>query len=359
VKIKRCKKCGFSLAIARLIRISDNGTIYGTYDNKYRLSIIEADFLTEIFKRIESELGFPIMHIVFEAQRYAATEVSNALMKGLRGMVRWFPLSKRLAVSLECRLAIWTGMGYAETIAYKSGKLGEAIIRNPFDRELLAACIVGAFESLEREPYGYTWRKEGDEDIISVYPEPERSEIAERMTFEKCPMKPGWRTYDRCPKCKIPLAFKYEWDENQGIVMDTDLNVRMVFIDSYTPNVVFREMAKELGEAIYPIIIDAQREFSIRHLRDQFLAGGLVGEAMEKAEFYLAVLDELALRGQGNHVEHSFREDSLRVIIENPFNSHLLAGYLCAMYELGEGRQARASWEEMDPSTLEVTLTPI
>ncbi len=358
MKIKRCGKCGFSLGLSKVVKIIDNGTIVGSYDENMRLSLIEADFLTDIFRNIENEVGLPIGHLVFEAQRNASLEIIDVFMKGARGFVRWTGPTKKFVVKMMCRLAIWSGMGYAEAVYIKPGKLGEAIVRNPFNHELFAAIIVGAFESLEREPYGYTWSKEGGEDIISVRPEPERSELAERMTFEKYPMKPGWRTYERCPKCKMPLALKYEWDENQGIVMDTELNVRMVFIDSYTPNVVFRELARELGDAIYPIIVDSQREFSLRHLSDEFLAGGKVGEAMGKEEFYLAVLDELALRGQGNPVEHSFREDSLRVIIENPFNPHLLAGCLCAMYELGEGRRATATWEDMDPSTLEFILTP-
>jgi hypothetical protein len=358
LKIKRCGKCGFSLALSRVIRINDNGTITGRFDENFRISLIESDFLTGIFRRIEEELGLPIMHLVFEAQRNASTEVINVFLKGIRGMARWTTLGKKFVVSMFCRLAVWTGQGYAETITYKSGKLGEAIVRNPFNRELMAAVIVGAFESLERQPFGYSWKKLGDDDLISIHPEPSRPEIAERMTFKTNPMKPGWRTYCRCPKCGVPLDFEFAWDENEGIVMDKRLGVRMVFLDAYTPKVVFRELARELGEAIYPIIIDAQRDLSLRHLRQELLGGGDVGEVLDKEAFYLSVLDTLAMRGQGNPVEHSFQEESLRVIIENPFNPHLLAGHLSGMYELGEGRPAVVTWKDMDPSTLEFTLIP-
>ncbi len=358
MKIRRCRKCGFSLAVARLIRIGDNGTICGTYDKDYRLAIIEADFFSDVIRRIESELGLSIMHIAIEAERNASIGISNALLSGPRSIARWTPMGRKFVVKVMCRLAIWTGLGYVEAVTIKPGKLGEAIIRNPFNRELLAGCILGSFESIERKPYGYTWRKEGGEDIVSVRPEPKSTEIAERMVYEKLSMKPGWRSYERCPRCKIPLALKFEWDENRGTVMDTELGVRMVFVDSYTVNVVLRELSRELGEDVYPIIVDSQRDFSLGHMREEFLKGGRIGEAMGKEEFYLAVLEQVSLRGQGNPVEHSFREDSLRVIIENPFNPHLLAGCLCAMYELGEGRRATASWEDMDPSTLEFILVP-
>lgn len=359
MKIKRCGECGFSLALARLVRFKDNGTIVGRMDQNFRLSLVEADFLTEIFQRIENELGLSIMHVAFEAQRNSSTEVINIILKGIPGMVRWTSFGKRFVVGMFCRMAIWTGQGYSEVVTYKPGKFGEAILRNPFNRELIAAVVVGAFESLERKPFSHTFSKKDGEDIISIRPEPSRPEIADRLTFTTTPMKRGWHGYQRCPKCKVPLALKLEWDEiNQGIVMDTRRNVRMVFLDSYTPNVVFRELARELGEEIYPIIIDSQREFSLRHLREEFLTGEELGEAAEKESFYLSVLDEMVLRGWGNPVEHSFEGDSLRVIVENPFNPHLLAGLLCAMYELGEGRRAAAAWEEMDPSTLEFTLIP-
>jgi hypothetical protein len=358
VKIKRCKGCGFSLALSRVVRFKNNGTIVGRMDENFRLALIEADFFTEIFQRIEEELGLPIQHLVFEAQRNSSTEVIDVFLKGLAGTVRWTPLGKRTVVNMFCHLAIWTGQGYAKATTYKSGKLGEAIVRNPFNRELFAAVIVGAFESLDRKPYGFEWKKLDGEDLISIHPEPARPEIAERMTFTKAPMKPGWREYERCPRCKVPRALDFEWREDEGTVIDRRHNVRMVFLDHYTPGVVFRELARELGEEVYPIIVEAQREFSLRHLRQEFpVSESIKGEA-EREGFYGSVLETLALRGQGNPVESLFKEGTLRVIIENPFDPHLLAGHLSAVYELGEGRPAAVAWEQMDPSSLEFILTP-
>jgi hypothetical protein len=83
-----------------------------------------------------------------------------------------------------------------------------------------------------------------------------------------------------------------------------------------------------------------------------------VGEEVDRDTFYIAVLDTLALRGQGNPVDYDTSDGVLKVVIENPFQEHLLAGHLSAMYELGEGRKAEASWRKVDPSTLEFTVTP-
>jgi len=356
MRIKKCGECGFSWVLAKVIRFNDNGTITQLFNPNFRVVLIEGDFLTEVFQRIETELGLPILHIVFEAQRNASIHTINDNLWGPLASARWTTFSKRFTVNMFCRLAVWTGQSYAKTVVYKPGWLGEAIVRNPFNRELMAAIIVGAFEALERMPYSHQWYRLGDDDVISIRPEPSRPEIAQRLTFDTPPPKPGKRSYPRCPRCGVPQLLKLEWHPDEGIIMDTRRNVRMVFLDAYTPVVVFRELAKELGEDIYPIIIEAQRDFSLHHLRQEFLAGGKVGEEVDRDTFYIAVLDTLALRGQGNPVDYDTTDGTLRVVIENPFQEHLLAGLLSAMYELGEGRRAEVSWNYLDPSTLEFTV---
>jgi len=189
MKVFTCRKCGFSLVLSRVVRFNKNGTITLFLARDYRVSLIEADFFDEVFERIEQELGLPIMHIVSEAQRNASYVTIDRNIWGPLKMGRWFSLSKRVAVNILCRIAAWTGQGYAKTVVYKPGWLGEAIVRNPFNRDLMAAVIVGAFEGVELKPYGYSWIKMGDDDVISVRPEPSRPEIAERLTFTTPPME--------------------------------------------------------------------------------------------------------------------------------------------------------------------------
>jgi hypothetical protein len=358
VKIKTCRKCGFSWVLAKMVRFRDNGTIIQIFTRGFRLVLIEANYLTEIFQRIEEELGLPIMHIVFEAQRNASIDTINNGLRGPLKAARWSSLGKKFTVNIFCRLAVWSGQSYAKTVLYKPGKLGEAIVLNPFNRELMASIIVGAFEALERKPFSHTWKTVKGNDIVCIQPEPSRSEISERMTLTPRPAKKGNRTYPRCPGCGVPQMLNLEWFPDEGRIMDTRRYVRMAFLDAYTPGVVFRELAKELGDDVYPIIIDAQRAFSLRHLREEFLAGGDVGEMVDKDTFYISILDTMALRGQGNPVDYDSSDGSLSVVIENPFEEHCLAGMLSAMYMLGEGRPAVVDWQELDPSTLKFTLTP-
>lgn len=358
MRIVKCYKCGFSLVLASLARFKDNGTIIQVLTSGFRLVLIEANFLTEIFRRIEEELGLPIGHIVFEAQRNASVDTINNGLRGPLRLVAVFPFTKRLAVNFFCRLAGWSGQSYAEAVAYKPGKGGEAIVRNPFNRDLMAAIIVGAFEALERKPFGHTWKIVDSDDVICVQPEAALPEIAERMNLVRRPPKKGSRSYPRCSVCGAPSMLNLEWKAGEGKITDTRRNIRMAFLDAYTAGVVFRELARELGDAVYPIIIDAQRAFSLRHLREEFLGGGDVGEIVDRDTFYISVLDTLALRGQGNPVDYIADGGILNVVIENPFEEHCLAGMLSAMYMLGEGRPARVSWQELDPSTLEFHLAP-
>ncbi len=358
MKIRTCRRCGFSSVLSKVVRFRDNGTITELFSRGFRVVLIEANFLTEIFERIEEELGVPIQHLVFEAQRNASIDTINNALRGPQAAARWTGLGKKITVNVFCRLAAWSGQSYARTIAYKPGKAGEALVRNPFNRELMAAIIVGAFESLERKPFAHTWRSVEGKDIISIRPEPSRPEIAERMTLDPRPPKKGNRSYPRCPRCGVPQNLNLKWFPDEGKIIDTRRGVRMAFLDAYTAGVVFRELAKELGEEVYPLIIDAQRAFSLRHLREEFLGEGDVGEAVDKDTFYISVLDTLALRGQGNPVDYTAADGILDVVIENPFEEHCLAGMLSAMYMLGEGRPASVSWQELDRSTLQFFLKP-
>jgi hypothetical protein len=358
MRIKKCKVCGFPYWLARSLRWNGNGTITSKSRPDFRTLIIEADYLTEIFKKIEEALGVSIQHIVFEAQRNAAKDVIDGNIGHVRWAIRHIPGVRRLVITYFNRMASWTGQGYAKTISYERKGAGAAIIRNPFNRELMSAVVVGALESLGETPYDYRWEKSGDDDVIVVEPTGKHPEISERLTYTVPPPQPGNRRYQGCPGCGVPVLLKgMEWRENEGLIIDTKRGVRMVVLEIYTTGVVLRELAGELGEDIYPVIVDAQREFSLSHIRGEFLSGGGPSGEFDKDALYRDVLDSIALRGQGNPVTCEMEEGRLIVTIENPFEEHILAGHLSALYELAEGSPPRVSWEAAGPSAVAYTLT--
>ena len=122
MRIRKCRKCGFPYWLSKMIRWKNNGTIVYTLAPDFRLVLIESDLLGSIFTHIEDELGIPISHLVFEAQR-------NAVAEGIDELFSGFPLSlgrigpnKYIVPRFFCRLSIWMGMAYAEVTRYKPGK---------------------------------------------------------------------------------------------------------------------------------------------------------------------------------------------------------------------------------------------
>ncbi len=356
--MRRCKECGFPYLFARGLQWNDNGTITNRYQKNFRSLLIEADFLAKIFTAIEDELDLPVQRMVFEVQRQAARALIDADLSGLFRIARFRPF-KRLAVSVFDHIAVWCGLGYSHTTLYHPGMSAEGIIRNPFNRELMAAIAVGAYESLERKPLRHTWQKRGGEDYLVVEADPSNAEPTGSLTIPTTLLKPGRRSFQRCRSCGVPLAMRdLKWMEDEGIIMDIRQGVRMVFLDLYSTTVVLDKLLSELGEEFTPIVLDIQRAFFLRHIWEEFLSEQRHADPLPKEELYRQVLETLALRGQGNPVGYILQGEQFSVTIENPFNQNLLAGFLSALYECSEGKVPEVEWEWVDDLSLRFTLKP-
>jgi len=354
--MKKCKKCGFPFMLSKLIQWNENGTITMLKNPNQRAVIIEADFLTRLFSNIEEHLGISISHLVFEAQRNASVHtIDSQLNKFPYKGARWWSPNKRIAVNLFCRLAVWLGQSYAKATAYNPGKGGEAILRNPYNRELMAAIILGAFESLERKPFQHAWERAGDDDIISITVAEERPDFSSRLDLEYPELRPGDLFIPQCPSCGMPRELAYlDWREDEGIIMDNRRDERVVFLDGYVPTIVFRELEKELGKEIYPIIIQAEKENALRRIEQLRLADERSGvlPRKERDSIYEYALASLPQRGQGNPVRYKYDYLGLEVTIDNPYNEHLLAGSIAALFEAVEGLESEVEWESPETSRI-------
>ncbi len=352
----KCGSCGFPLWLGRLIRWNDNGTITLRTRKDFRALLIEADFLTRLFGAIQDELDLPVEEMAFEAQRDAARNVIDADLSGAFSIARWRPL-KRLTVKVFDHMAAWCGQCYSHTYRYRPGTYSEGTIRNPFNREMMAAIITGAFESLEGKPFRHRYEARDGKTFIRVEPDEGREMVKSPPPVH--PLKPGSRRVERCSRCGTPLAMRdLKWMEEEGIVMDISKGVRMVFLDFYATTVVLDRLSRELGQSFAPIVVDIQRAFFLRHIWEEFLCERRRAEPLPPLELYRAALDTLALRGQGNASEWSLEGGVFRVEIENPFNEYLLAGFLSALYECAEETVPRVEWERAGLQALRFTLQP-
>jgi hypothetical protein len=54
-------------------------------------------------------------------------------------------------------------------------------------------------------------------------------------------------------------------------------------------------------------------------------------------------------------VQYDYGLEGLTVTVENPYNEHLLAGQMAALFEAAEGREAEIEWHSPEPSSVVFT----
>jgi hypothetical protein len=89
---------------------------------------------------------------------------------------------------------------------------------------------------------------------------------------------------------------------------------------------------------------------------------GIVGDGAavlprrERESIYENALATLPLRGQGNPVNYEYGYEGLAVTVDNPYNEHLLAGQMAALFEIAEGKEAEVAWSSHEPSSVVFTV---
>ncbi len=147
-----------------------------------------------------------------------------------------------------------------------------------------------------------------------------------------------------------------EWRENEGLIVDRRRGVRMLNWEGHSLHLVTRELVKELGEDVVPIIVGAERERTLRMLRDL----GMTGRRSEgRGDLLQEMLSLLPLYGQGlaGEVEHT-PGGVLRVWVNNPYNEYFVAGRLAAFYQVMEGVKARVEWTSAGPASISYLISP-
>jgi len=358
MQYSRCKVCGVPKIVTRMNRWMTNGTIVSRGDARIRQVFFEADLLPELRKRISEGLGFPVNRIFFEAERNSARIVIAALLQSqaIRMTLR-IPPFKHGAVRFFNNMAWMTGTASSRTVEYHAGKYGVARMRNPWDLDLMAAVVVGAFEALEGRPLRPFWKKENGEYLLRVEVTESKPELSSRLEAEFSPLKEGDYRHHRCPRCGVPLDIRHmEWREDEGLIIDKRRGIRMLDWEGHALPLVARELIRELGDEVMPIIVDAERDYTLKMLEDL----GLTKPSEEaRGDMLQEMLSLLPLYGQGlaTDIEHT-SGGTLRVWVDNTYSEHFMAGRLAAFYEAMEGKRARVDWSETGPSSVLYILTP-
>lgn len=360
----RCRECGFPRVISLLLRWNDNGTITQRFSlREFRVVFFHVGFLEGLFANVEERLGLSIEHLAFEAQRNASRAVFEVFYSRMPGghLVRKFRAGKRMTVESFNKVAGMTGMCHSATLKYEPGEVGVARMKNPFNPHLMAANVVGAFEFLEDCPFDYSWEEEGrDSYVITVTPAPGKADVSERLEVELTPPVSGDVVFNRCPRCKVPRALSHlSWDEAEGIILDTRTGTRVMMSDGYMVTTVFRELSRELGEEVDRVLVDAQKDWTRRHVGEIGLTAGegtLAGDELLAA--YRSYLGGLPIYGQGNPVGLEQLDPGIAIEVRNPYDMYILAGTLQGLYEALEKKQGAVEWEQKGAGSVGYLIKP-
>jgi hypothetical protein len=362
--MRRCRECGIPRIVSFLLKWSDNGTIVELFRREFRVVILHHGFIDNLFSSIEAKLGLSIEHIAFEAQRNASKATFEAIRDSipLAGLGTRLKFVRRTAVEFFHRVSVLTGMCRSWTVEYVPGKRGSAVIKNPFNIGLMAANVVGAFEMLEGMPFEQTWEETSrDTYIVNINATGARPEFAERMELAFAPLLPGRLDFNRCSRCKAPksISTTLKWIDSEGMIVDTRTGARVIMLDGYVVTTVLRELAAELGDEIYDLVVEAQRDWTVDNVGALGLSSG--NGPLSEAEFieaYESYLELLPLYGYGNPVSFKLADGVIQLVVENPYEASILAGTLQGLYEGLEKAASRVSWEESGESTVTFTVKP-
>ncbi len=355
---KRCRVCGVPKMVSRMNRWMPNGTIVSRGDPRIRQVFYEADLLPELRRRISEGLGFPVNRIFYEAQRNSTRIVIAALLQSaaVRTTLRIPPL-KRGAVRFFNNMAWMTGTANSRTVEYRGGKYGVARMRNPWDLDLMAAVVVGAFEALEGRPLRSFWKEEDGVYLLRVEVTEAKPELSSRLEVEYPPLKDGDYRHHHCPRCGVPLDIRHmEWQEDEGLITDKRRGIRMLNWEGFTLSLVTRELIRELGDEVIPVIVDAERDRTMKMLEDL----GLTGPSEEaRGDLLQEMLSLLPLYGLGLATDVEYTAGgALRVWVDNAYSEYFMAGRLAAYYQAMEGKRARVEWSRTGPSSVSYVLAP-
>lgn len=362
----KCPNCGFPLRMAAFVYWRKSGTIAPIFVGKYvRMALMPTGMYDRLFEGIEEWLGISIEHVIFEAERNISKSLFESFIKALPVLdyFRRISLAKRLVVEAFNKVAIMSGMSDSKTLEYRPGEYGLARLRNPYNLQLMAANVIGAFEFLEGFPFDYALIDEGiNSYLVEVHATDKKPAISTRLISDNPLTAPGNLEYDRCTLCYAPwkVSRRLRWLDDEGKIIDTQSGSRVFGMEALLLKTVFRELATELGDEVYEKVVQAQRDWTIEHVE---LLGKSPGNAGLKGkdfqEAFQEYLDDLPIFGYGCSDMLTMKDRQVQVRMRNPFEENFIAGTLQGLYQTFSSEECRISWEVVQEGLVDYTIDPI
>ena len=350
--MRTCKQCGFPRVIGRYLEWHSDGTVHGGRGITLPILILGVDEREIIFRELSDSIGFSIEPIIVQAQRNVGKELFEMVKSRFGNInIKRIPSNRFFRPQWLARVLVWfirnqfagLGVGRLSLVRYRAGEYLVVRFSNPCLVPAVVGNFIGFYESLEEMPgaraeYGFQ-----EEDlIIEMTPSEEEPGAEKRLYLEQVEAGKGPLSYDRCPKCNVPIkmAEALAWDLKQGILRNTESNEREGMIAVQSLFAILRELETELGREVVEILYNAQRKHALRHLHDRF--------PQSPQEFWEAYLTDLALRGEGYPKVFDIEGNSVSVEILNAYDQDLYAAKIAAGLEKITGKDSHIEWDRRE-----------
>lgn len=347
--MRECSVCGFPRRLSRFLEWHSDGTVIGSVRPRIPVMFLRVDEWETIFSDLADAIGMPVDHIMIEAQKGIGKDLYDMVRSVYYGIdARRVPNNAFLRPQWLAKFIVWgmrrdlarLGAGRPRVIMYRTGEAMVLGFSNPCMVPMIVGNCLGIYESVEemtgsQARYGFA---NGDLVIRMTHADA-RPESEGRLYLEEVEPGTGSLTYDRCPRCGVPLlvARALKWDISRGAVLNRINGEREGIISVQSVNAILRELEKELGEDVIRILYDAQKNYSTRDLQDKTFE--------DPGAFWDSYLTNMALRGLGYPDRFDRSEGSLAVEIKTAYNQDLYAARLAAGLEKVTGRESQIDWE--------------
>lgn len=337
----KCAECGVPKRVGAKHRWKDNGVIVAK-GSDMRGVWMEGDLLSAVLGGIEERLGIPIDHIIIDAKRRGAKIYVDNVLAGPLGKALRLKRLRKLAYDYMIKQAEAIGLAQPRILSYKPGQHLVLEALNVYNNAIFTGDVCGAFESIEGTRAKAEYEEGSEKTTIRIetwHDAPDE----ERLWIDYGDPLPAQAGFSRCSSCGTPKgASRWQWNLEQGRVIDGSSGAWLIFIDIGGINAVFRELERELGEEIPQVMMDSARRFY----------AGLREKGAKEAHGDLSFL---ALRGFGVPVPHApTREDLANGIkVLNPFNMPIVAGAVAGIMADGE---EKVGWTGTPEAHLELRL---
>jgi len=151
--------------------------------------------------------------------------------------------------------------------------------------------------------------------------------------------------FERCPTCGVPRWLcRCRWSE-EGVITNTSNGRRMALLGPNQIATMFDELERELGEDIPQVVVEAQKNFTLRGFLPENI---LMSEERSR--------EEPSLRGLGVLEWLKVNKRGLEMRLSNSCLLLVVVGTVQGMYEKLYGNETEVRWELAENGDLEVAL---